>query len=168
MPLDGEIHNGFVWSDDANAWVVARLDGTPAVKPGGGGGGDDLDTTPVAAVGSTITQTVPDWLAGAPILDIPDDCVVTPDHRGLWLHMLNDVSAVILLPDVWLPGQAFGARQIGFGFVTWQVSGGATMQMPFTKADHTGISEQFEDVIFRVITNVGGNAAVWSVNGGTS
>jgi hypothetical protein len=165
MPLDGEIANGFVWSADANAWFVARLDGTIAVSPGGGG--DSFDTTPVAAIGSDVEQTLPNWLAGAPIIDVPANVVIAAHHRGAWVHMQNNVNSVISLPDDWLPGQAFGARLIGAGFCTWQVEGGATMQLPATKAAHTGISEQYEDVIFRVITNVGGHAAVWSVNGGT-
>jgi hypothetical protein len=168
MPFDGEIKNGFVWNTSANAWLVARLDGTAASGGGGGGGsGDDLDTTPVAAIGATFAQPIPNWLAGAPIFDIPDDVVITPVHRGAWVHMQNDVGSVIFLPDDWLPGQAFGARQIGFGPVTWGFSGGALMQISATKLSHTGISEQFEEVIFRVITNVGGNAALWGVNGGT-
>jgi hypothetical protein len=92
---------------------------------------------------------------------------ISPHHRGAWVHMQNDVGSVILLPDDWDPGHAFGARQIGSGPVLWQLSGGATLQLPFTKAAHTGISEQYEEVIFRVIENADGLSAVWGVNGGT-
>jgi hypothetical protein len=168
MALDGEIHNGFVWSDDANAWLVAGLDGTAIVPPSGGGGGDDLDTTPVAALGSTLEQPMPNWLAGAPCIDIADDVVITPEHRGAWVHMLNDVGSIIYLPDDWPAGMAFGARQMGTGPCSWGVMGGATVQLPFTKAAHTGITEQYEEVVFRVVSNDDGVSAVWGVSGGTS
>jgi len=153
-PSIGATANGYVW--DGAAWTIP-------------GGSDVLTlTTPVGARGSSTLQPIPNWLAGAPIIQVPDDVVIQPIHRGCWVHMLNAVGSTIVLPDDWLPGEAFGARQIGTGPCVWQISGGATMQMPFTKAAHTSISEQYEDVIFRVIANVGGHAAVWSVNGGTS
>jgi len=157
-PNIGQIAHGFVW--DGAAWIVSASSSSTL---------DFLTkTTPIAAIGSDIEQPIPNWLAGAPIIDVIDDCVIEPRHRGAWVHMLNDVGSVILLPDDWAPGMAFGARQIGFGPVVWQVAGGASMQLPFTKAAHVGISEQFEEVIFRVITNVGGHAAAWGVSGGTS
>jgi hypothetical protein len=162
MPTLGEIFNGFAWNGEA--WVVALLSGQ---APPSSGGGDDLDTTPVAALGATFAQAIPNWLAGAPIFDVLDDVLINPAHRGAWVHMQNDVGSTIGLPDDWAPGMAFGARQIGSGPCVWQVFGGATMQLPFTKASHTGISEQYEEVVFRVVANVGGHAAVWGVSGGT-
>jgi hypothetical protein len=165
MPDDGQVFNGFAWNAEADAWVVARLDGTAAVSPGGGS--VDFDTTPVAAIGSDVEQTIPNWLAGAPIIEIPDDILIAPHHRGAWIYMMNDIGSIILLPDDWLPGQSFGARQIGTGPVSWQLDGGATMQLPATKLEHSGISEQYEDIILRVIANVGGHAAVWGVSGAT-
>jgi hypothetical protein len=42
------------------------------------------------------------------------------------------------------------------------------MQVPFTKADHTGILEQYEEVVFRVISNVDGVHAVWGFSGATA
>lgn len=146
------------------AFVAAEI---AAIEPGGGGGGDDLDTTPVAATGSTLDRPMPDWLAGAPVVEIAEDVVVTADHRGVWLHMMNDIGSLIHLADDWEAGMAFGARQVGIGQTQWTVVGGATVQLPFSRATHTGISEQYEEVVFRVISNVDGESAVWGVSGGT-
>jgi hypothetical protein len=172
MPANGDILNGFVWSDVQNAWVVSLLTGQGLPSGGGGGGsggGDDLDTTPVAPLGSSLALPVPNWLAGAPILECPGDVLVTVEHRGAWLHLMSDIGTTIILPDDWPVGMAFGARQIGVGPVEWAVGSGsgATMQLPFTRADHTGISEQYEEVIFKVVANDGGHSAVWGVSGAT-
>jgi hypothetical protein len=145
----------------------ARKNATWAVVEAGGGGGDDLDTTPVAATGSTEARVVPDWLAGAPIFEFEDDAPVTPDHRGAWLHMMNAVGSLVQLPDDWLPGMAFGVRQMGTGPVQWQYIGGSTVQLPISKTGHSGISEQYEEIIFRVISNSDGNSAIWGVSGST-
>lgn len=133
----------------------------------GSGGGDDLNTTPVAPAGSTLARPMPDWLAGSPVIECPGDVLVAPEHRGAWLHMMSDLGSIIILPDSWPPGMAFGARQIGLGQVLWQLGGSSTMQLPTTRADHVSIAEQYEEVVFRVISNSDGNHAVWSVVGGT-
>jgi len=147
----------------------ARQDGEWVVVTGGGGGGsgDDLDTTPVAAVGSSEARVMPDWLAGAPIIDCPGDVLVAPNHRGAWLHMLSAFNNYIILPDDWLPGMAFGARQIGTGQVFWQLTGGASLQLPFSKIEHTGLASQYEEAVFKVVANSDGSHAVWGVSGGT-
>lgn len=126
-----------------------------------------VDTTPVAPAGSTLKRVIPDWLAGAPIIECSDDVLVEPDHRGCWLHMINPIGSLVKLPDDWLPGMAFGVRQMGTGTVVWQYVGGSTVQLPFSKLSHTGIAEQYEEVIFRVLTNTTGHNAVWGVSGGT-
>jgi len=144
----------------------ARQDGEWVVVTGGGGG-DDLQTTPVAATDSTLERAVPDWLAGAPIIECPEDVAVQPEHRGAWLHMMNDIGSLVMLPDDWLPGMAFGARQQGMGQVQWVNTGGATVQLSFSKSGHVGIAEQYEEVIFRVISNATGNSAIWGISGGT-
>jgi hypothetical protein len=143
----------------------ARQDGEWVVV---GPSGDDLDTTPVAAIGSTIEQTVPEWFAGAPVIEIAGELFVTADQRGAWVHCMNDIGTVIYLPEDWLPGWSFGARQIGTGPVSWATPGGASLQVPFTKADHTGILEQYEEVVFRVISNSDGLSAVWGFSGATA
>jgi hypothetical protein len=137
------------------------------VGGGGGGGGDDLDTTPVAATDSTLERTVPEWLAGAPVIEIAGDVILAPDHRGAWLHMLNNIGALVFLPDDWLPGQSVGVRQLGTGIVQWVIMGGATVQLPASKDGHSSISEQYEEVIFRVISNVDDTSAVWGIAGAT-
>lgn len=159
----------FVWYVDVDSgqWVPA----TPMLDAGegdGGGGGSDLDTTPVAPAGSTLARTMPDWLAGAPVIEIAGDVTITPDHRGAWLHMMNAVGSYIYLPDDWPVGMSFGARQVGTGAVQWLLTGDATLQLPFTRNTHVGISEQYEEVVFRVVANSDGNHAVWGVSGATA
>lgn len=158
----------FVWyvDTDSSQWVQTNLTGGE-IPSGGGGGGDDLETTPVAAIGSSVEQTIPEWLAGAPIIDIAGELFVNADHRGAWVHLLNAIGTVIYLPEDWLPGWAFGARQIGTGPVSWIVTGGASLQVPFTKIDHSTILEQYEEVVFRVISNSDGTHAVWGFSGAT-
>jgi hypothetical protein len=160
----------FIWfvDIDSSQWVQTNLTGSGSGGGGGGGGGDDLDTTPVAAIGSSIEQTVPEWLAGAPIIEVSGELFVGNDHRGAWVHLLNNVGTVIYLPEEWLPGWSFGARQIGTGFVSWTPTGGASMQVPFTKLDHSTILEQYEEVVFRVISNSDGVSAVWGFSGATA
>lgn len=163
----------FWWeSDTAKLWLrYDDVDSSQWVAVGGGsggsGGGDDIDTTPVAATGSSLARVIPDWLAGAPIVEIVDDVLLAPEHLGAWLHMMNDVGSLVLLPDDWLPGMAVGVRQVGLGMVLWQLQGNAELQMPLSKADHTGISEQYEEIILKVISNSDGHHAVWGVNGGS-
>jgi hypothetical protein len=41
------------------------------------------------------------------------------------------------------------------------------MQLPLTKSAHIGISEQYEEIILRVISNSDGSSAVWGVSGST-
>lgn len=131
------------------------------------GGAADFDTTLVAATGSTLGRTMPQWLAGAPIFEIIDDVLLAPEHLGAWLHMMNDVGSLVILPDDWLPGHACGVRWQGLGQVLWQIQGGSTMQLPLTKSAHIGISEQYEEIILRVISNSDGSSAVWGVSGST-
>ena len=159
----------FIWfvDIDSSQWVQTNITSTSG-GGGGGGGGDDLDTTPVAAIGSSVEQTVPEWLAGAPVLEITGELFVGAEQRGAWVHCMNNIGTVIYLPDDWLPGWSFGARQIGTGAVSWVVIGGASLQVPFTKADHTGILEQYEEVVFRVISNSDGAHAVWGFSGATA
>lgn len=158
-PPIGAEANGYIW--DGAAWIVPT-------------GNISIDTgafltigTPVAATGSTHPQTIPDWFAGAPIIEMTGDAVVSAAHRGCWLHMMNDVGSLIMLPNDWLPGQAFGARQVGLGQVMFQVDSGATMQMPSTRAEHTIIAERYEDVVFRVV-GLSSGYSVWVASGGTA
>jgi hypothetical protein len=153
----------WLWYVDADSAQWVQVNGG-----GGGGGGDDLDTTPVAAIGSSVEQTVPEWFAGAPVFEITGELFVTADQRGAWVHCMNDVGTMIYLPEDWLPGWSFGARQIGTGPVSWLAVGGSSLQVPFTKADHTGILEQYEEVVFRVISNSDGVHAVWGFSGATA
>jgi hypothetical protein len=132
------------------------------------GTGSDFDSTPVAAIGSSIEQTIPEWLAGAPIIEITGELFIGADHRGAWIHCMNDIGTTLYLPGDWSPGWSFGARQIGVGPVSWAAIDGSSMQVPFTKADHTGILEQYEEVVFRVISNVDGVHAVWGFSGATA
>jgi hypothetical protein len=179
---------------DSNQWIQTNSSGQPPPEGGGGGGipeapfdgqqyarqnaawsvvaatgggGDDLETTSVAAFGSSIEQTIPRWLAGAPVLEIAGDLFVGNNHRGVWVHLMNAVGTVIYLPGDWLPGWAFGARQVGTGIVSWVTVSGASLQVPFTKIDHTTILEQYEEVVFRVISNSDGAHAVWGFSGAT-
>jgi hypothetical protein len=160
-----ESDTGALWlwyvDPDGAQWVQVNGGG------GGSGGGDDLDTTPVAAADSTLERVVPDWLAGAPVIEIANDVMLAPNHRGAWLHMMNDIGSIVQLADNWEPGMAVGVRQIGIGSVVWQTTGGATLQLSFSRSAHTGISEQYEECIFRVIDNVDGASAVWGVSGST-
>ena len=153
-PMDGQ-----TYGRNSGFWTVT----------GGSGTGDDIDTTPVAPSGAspTAARPMPDWLAGAPIIICPEDVLISPEHRGAWLHMTSDIGSTIYLTGTWAPGMAFGARWIGIGPVQWALTGSATMQLPFTKFDHTGISERYEEVVFRVISNTAGNNAVWAVSGGS-
>ena len=143
------------------------IDSATFPEDGGAGSGDDLDTTQVAALGSSLARTIPEWLAGSPINECPADVLVAPIHRGAWLHMMSDIGSLIILPNDWAPGMAFGARQMGVGQVLWQLGSGASLQMPLTKADHVSIAEQYEEVVFRVVANGDGSHAVWGITGGT-
>jgi hypothetical protein len=162
----------YIWYDDGDStqWVQVNGGvGTPASGGGGGGGGGgDLDSTPVAPVGSTMARTMPEWLAGAPVIEIAADVAISPNHRGCWLHMMNVIGSSIFLPDDWPVGMSFGVRQMGTGPVTWWTTGSdATVQLPFTRNTHTGISEQYEEIIFRVVANSDGGHAVWGISGAT-
>jgi hypothetical protein len=187
---ESDTGNLYVWYDDGNStqWVQVAS-GEPGSGGGGGGieeapvdsqqyarqdadwsvvtGGDDLDTTPVAAIGSSVEQTLPEWLAGAPVIEAVDEIFISADHRGAWVHCMHAIATVIYLPGDWLPGWSFGARQIGTGPVNWVPIGGASMQVPFTKNEHTSILEQYEEMVFRVISNSDGEHAVWGFSGAT-
>jgi hypothetical protein len=192
MWLQSDTWVQYTWYVDADSgqWVQTNGGGGGGSGSGGGGGieeaptdglqyarsdgdwevvvGDDLDTTPVAAIGSSVEQTVPEWFAGAPVIEIAGELFVSANHRGAWVHCMNDIGTMIYLPEDWLPGWSFGARQIGTGAVGWVPIGGSSMQVPFTKADHTGILEQYEEVVFRVISNADGESAVWGFSGATA
>jgi hypothetical protein len=166
-PSDGDMW----WESDTGALWLWYVDADSAqwvqVNGGGGGGGDDLDTTPVAAIGSSVEQTLPEWLAGAPVIETAEEIFISAEQRGAWVHCMNAIATVIYLPDDWLPGWAFGARQVGTGPVNWVPLGGASMQVPFTKNEHTSILEQYEEMVFRVISNSDGESAVWGFSGAT-
>jgi hypothetical protein len=180
-PADGDVYQPvggprYVWQAGTNAWIFTVASGGGDGGGGGGGGGGSmtpaeleelLKITPVAALSSTVKRPMPDWLAGAPVLTIPGDVLLAPNHRGCWLNMMSDIGSTVYLPNNWTPGMGVGVRQIGVGPCLWQAQPGADVQLPFTRGTHTGISEQYEEVIFRVISNVSGAAAVWGVSGGT-
>lgn len=179
----------FIYYDDGNTkqWVVTDPSTSTANGPpgppgvpgpqgpqgppgsgGGSGGGDDLQTTPVGAIGSTVEQPMPNWLAGAPILVLTADIITLGgDHVGAWLHTTNNIGVALYLPDTWLAGWTVGVRQMGEGTVTWFAVGNSTLQIPFTRNSHTHVLEQYEEVIFRVVANSDGHHAIWAISGAT-
>lgn len=168
--FESDSGNLFIYFDDGTSaqWVQVNIGLQGDVGTGGGGSGD-LETTPIAATGSSVAQPIPDWLAGAPIITLSGDTVsLIPDHLGAWLHVTNNIGVSVYLPETWMPGWSVGVRQVGEGMVNWQAVGNSVLQVPFTRNTHNHILEQYEEVVFRVIANSDGHHAVWSVSGATA
>lgn len=87
--------------------------------------------------------------------------------KGACVRMTHASARVVTLPKAWAEGECVVIRRGGAGAVTWALEAGATIVLPTSKSAHTGIAEQHEEALFKVLSNAG-NAAVWAVTGATA
>lgn len=87
--------------------------------------------------------------------------------KGACVRVSNAAARVVTLPKGWVEGDCCVIRRSGAGALTWALEAGATIVLPASKAAHTGIAEQHEEALFKVLSNAG-DAAIWAVTGATS
>lgn len=96
-----------------------------------------------------------------------DAVTLSAADKGACAVVTHAAAKAFTLPADWAEGDCVVVRRGGAGALTWTLAAGATLSLPASKAAHTGIAEQHEEVLFKVVSNAG-NAAVWAATGATA
>lgn len=104
----------------------------------------------------------------AVVVDKTASFTLSAAEKGAYIHC-NSVSGILVsLPRDWRRSDTCIVRRVGAGSVTWSALTGGTIVLPTSRAAHTAIAEQHNEVKFRVISNADGVSAVWGIDGATA
>jgi hypothetical protein len=88
--------------------------------------------------------------------------------KGALIIIEAAVAVVITLPNDWSEGDGSVIRRAGSGTVKWALQAGASSALPASRSGHVGIVETNSEIMVRVVKNVDGKSAVWSIEGATA
>jgi hypothetical protein len=88
--------------------------------------------------------------------------------KGAILIFNSATSLVVTLPKDWKEGDGCVVRRSGAGDVFWALESGASKALPTSRTSHTKIAEQHGEIMLRVVANVDGASALWSIEGATA
>jgi hypothetical protein len=88
--------------------------------------------------------------------------------KGALVLIESTSTVTITLPKKWAEGDGCVIRRSGSGDVKWTLEAGAISALPASRVSHIKIAERHSEIMVRVVKNVDGNSAVWSIEGWTS
>jgi hypothetical protein len=136
------------------------------------------DTAPPAAI--TPAEEAPEYdFKGSTVRDArPPINRYSSDHtladpatgsdKGALVLIESTSTVIITLPKNWGEGDGCVIRRAGSGDVKWALEAGAINALPASRVSHIKIAERHSEIMVRVVKNVDGSSAVWSIEGWTS
>jgi hypothetical protein len=92
----------------------------------------------------------------------------TGSDKGALVLIESTSTVIVTLPKSWAEGDGCVIRRSGSGDVKWALEVGAISALPASRVSHIKIAERHSEIMVRVVKNVDGNSAVWSIEGWTS
>jgi hypothetical protein len=92
----------------------------------------------------------------------------TGSDKGALVLIESSSTVIVTLPKNWAEGDGCVIRRSGSGDVKWALESGAIVALPASRVSHIKIAERHSEIMVRVVKNVDGNSAVWSIEGWTS